>query len=262
MTTGKEKLVRIATKMNKLPSRLNKEPLVDAIFELRFSSETPATNLLPGFFFGKLECERHIEHLPAMQIPTQVRESDQNLQFTPLLKIKWKTFTISIGDKVIVLGCGLPYPGWSVFKEAILDVMKVTSELGLLQSVVRYSLKYVDLVPSLSIAEQIDDIALELKMGSYELISDRFNIRLDLQRDGVLHIVNIVASAQAQLSNGKAIEGLVVDTDSIVNANDVTFADWMGSSEALLDSLHQSNKQTFFDILSEKAIEKLEPEYD
>lgn len=36
----------------KLPIKLNKEPLLDAIFEVRFSMITPASNILPGIFLA------------------------------------------------------------------------------------------------------------------------------------------------------------------------------------------------------------------
>jgi hypothetical protein len=36
---------------NKLPTKLKKEPLVDAVFELRFYSSAPASSIFPGFFF-------------------------------------------------------------------------------------------------------------------------------------------------------------------------------------------------------------------
>lgn len=71
------------------PDKLTKEPLIDAVFELRFSSASPAANFLPGFLFAKLEPkEWNIEQLGAAQIPPHIRASDPNLKFQPLQKIR------------------------------------------------------------------------------------------------------------------------------------------------------------------------------
>ena len=56
-----------------LPKKLNKEPLVDAVFEIRFSSSMAASSVLPGFFFAKLEPkEWRVESLPVAEIPGQL----------------------------------------------------------------------------------------------------------------------------------------------------------------------------------------------
>ncbi len=45
----------IWVKQMKLPLKVRKEPLVEAVFEMRFDASLPASNILPGVIFGELE---------------------------------------------------------------------------------------------------------------------------------------------------------------------------------------------------------------
>ncbi|MDD1616675.1 MAG: hypothetical protein CG439_1815, partial [Methylococcaceae bacterium NSP1-2] len=103
-----------------LPKKLNKEPLLEALFELRFTCDFPASTILPGLLFSKLDGDKRIEQLHAAQIPLEIRNSDPNLQFSPVSRLVWENFHINIGDRNISISCQFPnYPGWFKFKEAI-----------------------------------------------------------------------------------------------------------------------------------------------
>ena len=59
-----------------LPIKLLKEPLIDAVFELRFMSSISASNVLPGYLFSKLDGKKTIERLPAADFPRPMRDMD------------------------------------------------------------------------------------------------------------------------------------------------------------------------------------------
>ena len=63
-----------------LPTNLKKDPLVDAVFEIRFSSSIPASSVVPGILFSKLKGQAQIERLPASDIPSQLRMLNPALQ--------------------------------------------------------------------------------------------------------------------------------------------------------------------------------------
>ena len=86
-----------------LPTKLKKEPIVDAVFEIRFKSVAPVSMILPGVFFSRLDGEKTLSELPAAQIPKHVRDIDPNLQFAPTQQIQWNGFVISFSDKSIVI---------------------------------------------------------------------------------------------------------------------------------------------------------------
>lgn len=82
-----------------LPTKLKKDPLVDGIFEIRFSSSLPASTVVPGILFAKLKPQpQQIEKLPASDIPSQMRALNPVLQ-QPLMRIHWNSsFMVLIGD--------------------------------------------------------------------------------------------------------------------------------------------------------------------
>jgi hypothetical protein len=82
-----------------LPKKLKKEPLIDAIFEIRFLSDFQASEIIPGFLFSKLGGKKSVISLPAAQLPKTVREGDPNLKFSPTVQLDWEAFSIYIGDK-------------------------------------------------------------------------------------------------------------------------------------------------------------------
>ena len=131
---------------DKLPIKLGKEPLIDAVFEVRFTGTASASDVLPGFLFGRLEGEKSLERLPTANLPKPVRDADPNLHFAPLTRLRWNNFVISISDRSLLVGCTIPYLGWVAFKPAILQIIHTIHEIGIIKNVNRFSVKYTDII--------------------------------------------------------------------------------------------------------------------
>ena len=162
--------------MTKLPTILEREPLVGAVFEVRLAGDPHMSDLLPGVLFSQLDPKPTIERLPAAEIPQPIRASDPNLVFAPVILIDWREFTISFGERNLVIGCKLPYPKWPRFKEAILEIVAKVACVGIVGPVERYSLKYVNLIQAPTSKEQISKINLSVKLGDVELRDNHANI--------------------------------------------------------------------------------------
>lgn len=245
-----------------LPIKLKKEPLIDAIFEVRFSSKVPASVVVPGFLFTKLEGEKTIESLPISQLPKLVRDADPNLKFVPLSRIDWKLFFISIGDFSISVSCKHPYSGWASFKPAIVAVMKALEESNIVNAVERYSMKYVDMIPSSNNQQKVSMINFKVSIAGHELEKEPFQLRIEIPRDGLVHAVQVVSSAQATLHNGNVMEGLIVDVDSFSAQDGISMQSLLEGLEEKLEAIHSSNKAMFFDCISLETVESLEPIYE
>jgi uncharacterized protein (TIGR04255 family) len=248
--------------LEKLPLKLNKEPLIDAVFEVRFSSTFPASNILPGVLFSKLEGTKTIEPLPAAQLPKSMRDTDPNLQFAPVSRLAWDRFLINISDRSVSVGCKLPYPGWNIFKPAIIDVISILSDIGIVQSVERYALRYVDLIPSSNLEQYISIINLDIAIANHKLNKEVFQVLMEIPRDGFVNAVRIISSAVATLANGLTKEGIVVDIDTMVNLNSEPLQVLLDSFSKKLDAIHKTNKTIFFDCLKQETIDALEPTYE
>lgn len=248
--------------MKNLPIRLKREPLLDAVFEVRFTSEFSAASVLPGILFGNLDGKKSIEQLPLSQIPQAVRDSDTNMQFAPLSRLVWGQFYINIGDRSVSVGFLNPYPGWLGFKPAIMTVMSALKDSKIIKNVERYSLKYIDLIPATDLREQVSLVNSQVTLAGHKLEDQVFQIRLDIPIKEFLHAVQVVSSATATLQTGEIRQGLIVDVDTICNQQEVGFEDFLNGLSENLDAIHQANKEMFFDCLMPQTIKALEPEYE
>lgn len=246
-----------------LPAKLNKEPLVDAVFEVRFSSSVPVSSVLPGFLFAHItDAEKKIERLPAADIPIQMREFDQNLRFQPLLKLNWDRFLILIGDESLAIACVIPYPGWQAFKPKIIEVINILKESRIIKTVSRFSLKYVDIIEGKNLSEQIQRVNVNLNIGNHILSSEQFNIRVEIPYDNYLHIVQIAAPSSFINFDGQTRDGVLVAVDSLSEQLTIDLTSFAKTLADNLEAIHTSNKTMFFECLRPETITYLEPIYE
>ncbi len=246
----------------KLPKKLGKEPLIDAVFEVRFSSSAPVSVIFPGYLFNGLEGEKKIEAFPISQLPKPVRDADPNLKYAPLSRIEWGQFIFSVSDFSASISCKYPYPGWSQFKPAIVKLMGILAKSNIVQEVERYAVKYIDLLPATDMQQLIAMFNLELSIANHKLEKEQFNIRIDIPDDNFIHTIQLVSFAQAILNNGSKKEGTIVDIDTAVNQPDTSMQLLIDSLSDRLDAIHLANKVMFFNCLKPHAIDSLEPIYD
>lgn len=245
-----------------LPKKLNKEPLIDAVFEVRFSSEVPASIILPGFLFNNLDGRKSIEPLPVAQLPKPVRDADPNLKFAPLSRIDWDNFFISISDYSVVVSCKYPYCGWNLFKPAITNVVDILEKSKIVSGVERYSMKYIDLIPVQDIEQKIGMINFAMSIADHKLEKEQFHLRIEIPRDGFMHAVQVASSAKAVLHNGTKLEGLIVDVDTFVPEYAASMQSLSEELSTRLDAIHSANKAMFFSCITSDALRLLEPVYE
>ena len=245
-----------------LPTKLRDEPLIDAIFEVRFVGSMPASVVLPGIFFGKLLGQKNIEQLPIAQIPKPLRDADQNLKFAPISRIDWDAYFINIGDFSLSVSCKYPYPGWSKFRDAITQAIEILNFSGIVGKVERYSLKYVDLFPAATDREKISMLNMKVMIADHELREEPFQMRMEISKNGLIHAVQMVSSANAVLHNGVTKDGLVVDVDTLAVLDGISMQTLQDDFSTKLDSIHSANKAMFFDCLRPETIAALWPSYE
>lgn len=245
-----------------LPKKLKNEPLIDAVFEIRFHGTAPASNILPGYLFSKLDGDKKIEKLPAGQLPEVVRQNDPNLKYAPVVRILWKTFGIQISDNGLSVACFIPYPGWTAFRETISLVIDHLASAGIVHKVERYSIKYVDIIPAKTLTEQISAVNLDLTIGSHKLKKEFFQVRVDVPIDDLINIITINSSAEITLPSGEQKKGIVVDIDTIMNIDNSSIGEVVSSIADNIQRMHDINGELFFSCLKKETIEMLEPIYE
>lgn len=245
--------------MENLPARLEREPLVDALFEVRVNPSLPLADIIPGFLMHDLGGDANMTRLPAADLPFPLRKQDPNLQNAPLLRIEWGNFFISVGDRNVVISCKMPYPKWPNFKSAILDLLKRLAKLNPEGPVERYSLKYVNLIPATDYANQIGKVRMDVTLGDLHVSEQHISLQVHEKTADIIHIYNIVTGAQARTNEGKQTSGILVDIDSIRNLSAPSLKDLSSTIEEGLEALRQENKSKFFSCLTEPTIEEMGP---
>lgn len=248
--------------INKLPTRLCKEPLLDAIFECRFITHFPLSTILPGILFSEFEGEKQLERLPQSEIPEPIRNSDPNLEYAPLVRIRLDNYNFLIGDRSIAISCNLPYKGWSDFKTIIIKLIEVLKKSELIDKVIRYSTKYIDLIESDDFSDQVNLANLSLKIGSHNLTKEPYQVRMETSVDGFINILQIISGAKVLMPDNSERQGVVIDIDTIKDTSDISFEELELDLDNALDHIHRINKETFFDCITQQTIARLEPEYE
>ncbi|MBL4595956.1 MAG: TIGR04255 family protein [Robiginitomaculum sp.] len=247
----------------KLPKVLMKEPLVDALFEVRLQlAGPPLADILPGFLLHEINPKPAITRLPAADVPHPIRASAPNFQFTPLQRLDLGEYYVSIGDRIITVSCKLPYPKWANFKAKILDVMNSIVKAGIEGKVDRYSVKYVNLVQAPTCAEQIQKIKMKIQLGEVNVTDAHISLQVHQKEEDLLHIMSVVTNAQGRASGGNHVSGVIVDIDSIRMINSLNFSSFVAGLEQGVEELRQANKIKFFNCLTDETIMAMEPVYD
>lgn len=248
--------------MTKLPKVLKQEPLIDALFEVRLEGATALADILPGFLFHELEPKPTIKRLPAAELPQPIRAADPNLQFTAIQRLEWDKYYISVGDRNIQISCKLPYPKWPDFKKTILDITERIASVGIINKVLRYSVKYVNLIEAPTPSEQLKKINMAITLGDIKVDADRVKVQVHREEQDIVHILSVTNSAISTPHGGKELVGVVVDIDSIRNVGSLDFTDFAASLEPGLEQLRQANKEKFFGCLHDATIEEMGPIYE
>ncbi|MBT9487303.1 MAG: TIGR04255 family protein [Rubrivivax sp.] len=246
----------------RLPFKLGKEPLLEAVCEVRVSSKVGLHTVLPGYLVAKGICDQPvIEQLAAAQVPDAVRANEPGLRDSPLVSVRWTNFALLIGQRSIAVANPAPYAGWDQFRRQIEAVLGLVLASGFVDRVERYSMKYVNLFAedsSLSGAEAID---LNLRLGLFALsANNNIQLRAELTEDGFVTVVSVIASAVVQSSTGVRT-GAILDIDTVREGIAMSPTDFAGNLRSLLDDIRMRNKRVFFDSLLDEAIIKLEPQY-
>ena len=246
----------------KLPTVLEREPLVDAIFEVRLEGTPFLADILPGFLLHELKPTPTINRLPPAEIPQPMRANNPGLQFAPIQRLDYRDYFISVGDRNIVTSCKLPYPKWPQFKAVILDVIQKIKKVGIVEKVERFSIKYINIISAPTHAEQAAKINMAITLGPVEVNDDQVNLQVHQKEENIVHILSVITGASAKLQNGNEVFGAVVDIDSICNIVPMEFSIFADDLEPHLEQLKLANKAKFFGCLKKETIEEMGPIYE
>ena len=225
---------------------LRKPPLIEAVFELRFLTDT-AYGLIPGRIFDELhEAFPQVEELPTATLPLDV-------PFPALVRHRFKS---DDGGKLLQTGHGvlsvnhLAYSQYSDLRADVERVIDVVIGLALVKQVRRVGLRYINLLtldkPWSSVTTLTDKVP---EAVSSRIRNRRFHYDLQYQPDRMnMALANVTTDGA---------ERLQVDLDFFREETDVP---QMQTHAILqwLDVAHERVYEAFMSLLTEEYLREIE----
>jgi uncharacterized protein (TIGR04255 family) len=231
----------------KVASKIDPCPVREAIMEVRFES-TVDDGAVFGIIFNQLQKEySKITNLPILEIPASIRKNDSNLIYLPY----YRTEALSDNNKLIQIGPKVfsvvvrGYPGWEVFKKDIQNGLDKLFKSGVVKSISRFSLRYINffefnILPKTNLSIKINEDPLE---------STNTVMRFELQNDNnTLSILTMASHVQMKTELGEK-NGSSIDIDTLING---PIGDFFSNGEEIMEKCHTIEKKLFFKILSEE----------
>ncbi|WP_163296520.1 TIGR04255 family protein [Enterobacter hormaechei] len=251
--------------MKKL-THLEHQPVIDMGFELRFTPTTQVSEIMLGFLYHVLGAQGQIDSLPPAEIPREIRRQDENLHYAVLNRFLWNGHYVGISDHGIVLSSAGEYLGWSKSKRALLELIEHLRNFGLLQNLIRYSIKYIDLFEGQQEENLLKKLNFSFKFANEEVSNQAFSLRMERNVDQHINIINIVGHAMVEAPDrGLKKEGLVLDIDSIrfIDPNfGLNVTQFIENPEKHIQKIHDVNYELFKNCLTPETLEELGAVYE
>lgn len=238
-----------------LPSKLRKDPVVEALLEVRFDSAE-----LEEVLIGKLASiatwkSFPSSRLPVADIPAPLRQVDPNLKFQPLLERRSPdgTRVIKIGANVFSYHTLRPYPGWEVFEFELSSTLDCLVENTDGFAANRFGFRYINAFSPDHLVTGITQLNFEVALAGAPLDAP-LNLNY-LRTIGDQHQAVIRIASKEFVQNPAAELSALVDIDVFTPAgfnstNSQEAKRWVAEAHILL-------KKEFFSLFTDELRERL-----
>ncbi|MBK0370566.1 TIGR04255 family protein [Flavobacterium agrisoli] len=232
-----------------LPKSINPCPIVDALFEIRFTTKIHPSAVF-GIVYNALQQDfPKVENLPVLQLPEAVRTTDPNLKFKPHYRISNNKFVTQIGPEVITISSFPKYLGWTQFSNQILSILDRIEEVGIVDSVERIGIRYINFFEN----NIFKDIDLKICIGQNDIAYKNTIIRTEIEQ--------VSFKSSLQVANNVNLNnrvGSIIDIDTFTESN---LNDFFKQKSELISKGHSLEKELFFSLLKVDFLKTLNPIY-
>lgn len=245
-----------------IPKKIKKCPIIDAICEIRFSTDTPV-NAVFGVIYNILnkdlkDFSRPV-NLPISQIPENIRENDQNLRYQPCQRLEKGNIGINIGTRVMIFTNQKPYTGWDIWEKSILEITNSLVNNNFFSEIERISLRYVNVFADTNIS----DIAhFNVNLGDISFNNSKpITFRTELNEEGITTILQCCNNINIFINTEK-LNGAIIDITKFQATSIKTGDTAKAEITEILRNLHEKEKELFYRLLKDDFVKKLEPIYE
>lgn len=235
-----------------LPNKIDVCPIVDALFEIRFSSNLPH-NAVFGVVYNSIK-DRYpeTEDLPILQIPEPIRRVDNSFRFKPLYKAQNDDFVVQVGPDVLTISSYPKYIGWDKYHKELLSFFSTLNSLKITKELYRIGYHVVNFFEE----DIFPNLKIRISIADNEIGYDETNFRTSFYDDE-----NQIRTVLQVSNNSRFNEkpGSIIDIDSF---SQFKLDNFFENTEKILTDLHEQEKKVFFSLLKENFLETLSPEYN
>lgn len=240
-----------------VPESLRKDAIVEAVFEIRFSSASEAAGeVLLGLFSKEPAWRNYVQRrLPLADVPQAIRLANQGLKYQPLFELQnqEEDRLVRVGSNSVAVHRKPPYVGWGAFSPEIERLIQAFFKHLAAPELERLGLRYVNgLGPEHGIRGAAD---LDLQLNvSEERVLTAFGVNYTrpLALNNSCNVKIVTADLTIGMPAGTSVM-VDVDVFSAGHPGAMT-AEEVG---AWAQGAHEQEKREFFHVLKRQTIEDL-----
>lgn len=240
----------------KIPKRLNRNPIIDAVAEVRFTSSLPADAII-GLVYQHIKDKfGQPKSLPILQLPAVLREKDPNLKYQACYRFEKPGNVLLVGPRNIALST-IPYTDWAATTPMLSELLKKFDQIKLFQSVERIGLRYINFFEKLNIFEHI---TLSIQIDNRSIAERSIVLRTETDVQGFKVITNVTNTAESSTPGPKR-DGSLLDLDIVKEHPELHGESLPAELLQLFTEANQLADDAFFGLVKEELFARFEPEY-
>jgi uncharacterized protein (TIGR04255 family) len=239
----------------KLPKEINPCPIVEAVVEIRFSTNIHSSAVF-GIVYNKFKDKfPTVEKLPILDIPDQIREKDPNLIFKPYFTVKNSDSLIKVGPRVLTINQRDIYKGWGNYSVTIYEVLEKIKKLNIITTIKRLGIRYTNFFEGIDIFEKIN---LKVLHSGKQILGNPTFIRIEIPDGNFSNLLQIANKANYSKGNKPPKDGSIIDIDTVMDKSLNTF---FKDFNKIIEEGHFVEKKLFFGLLNPGFLKTLNPIY-
>jgi uncharacterized protein (TIGR04255 family) len=249
----------IRAEMPRTPKQLREDAIIEAILEIRFDGGETIPEIAVGRLADRAEWKNFRRHrLPISELPEQVRLADPNLRVQPLVELIAAdgVRTIKIGTNVLSFHNTRTYLGWNTsFKKELASTVSFLFKHVAGIKVRRVGLRYINaLTEARHFISSATDLNIDITLNDNPL-NRPFNLNFTGDNGRLTTMTRI---ATKEFVQGVFPPDMSVYVDIDTYTQDGFISQSAKEIKQVIDDAHICLKNTFFELLPEEIVNRLE----
>lgn len=244
----------------KIPRKVTPNRIRDSIVEVRYNADVPFEALIGIFYQAFIDTFRYTNRpLGKQQLPIAAPSSwpqEITLSLGGLSLFHNDKIKIQLQPNSLIFNCIGDYLGWEYYITEIENALTIFNGIIEVGSYTQIGIRYISEYPNLDLNHCVK---FNYSFGLPDVKSDKYSFRSEFKLDEYKVILNLNNRLFIISDNSKKpTPASIIDIDVIEeNINEKDFKTILTK----LERIHLKEKELFFNLLDEKFLETLNPEY-